>query len=213
KQKNPKYDLRNSYKKFLELSIVFTLFFLILTVQIAKNFSFTPPETGKVKIKIEVADIPKTEQHRLPPPPARPQVPIPTESEEIPEDLTISSTELNLTEIPPPPPPLEDELPIFFAYDEPPEIIGGVAALHKHLKYPELARVSGIEGIVYVNVLVGVSGKAEKLVILKAKPQNIGFEEEALRALRKVKWKPAKQRDRAIRCWISVPVRFEFIKS
>ncbi|MFQ5770100.1 MAG: hypothetical protein ACE5HX_06165 [bacterium] len=41
------------------------------------------------------------------------------------------------------------------AYDELPTIIGGYRELHKHLKYPQLAAKTGIEGIVYAKVLVG----------------------------------------------------------
>lgn len=215
RQKMPKADLKHYHIKAFELSLVVTLFLLIIMTQAARNFYLRAPEISQVNIKIEVADIPVTEQLRLPPPPARPTVPVPTEDESIPEDLTIASTELSFSDIPPPPPPTEDggEPPIFLAYDEPPEIIGGIMALQKYLRYPAMARRAGIEGMVFVKILVGLDGRAEKFEVISAKPLNIGFEEAALEALKKVKWKPAKQRDRNIRCWISIPVKFQFASS
>ena len=51
-----------------------------------------PSELRNANVTIEVADIPPTEQIRnLPTPPARPAVPVPTESELVPEDITIQS--------------------------------------------------------------------------------------------------------------------------
>lgn len=212
KQKNPGANLKNQYKKVLELSIVATLVFLILSFQFAKLYSLNPPNISNVDVKIEVADIPVTEQFHRPPPPQRPSVPIPTEDESIPEDVTIAMNDIDLSELPPPPPPQEDDdLPIFVAYDEPPKIIGGIAELQKYLKYPRLAQNAGVEGTVFINVLVGIDGKTEKMKVIKAKPANIGFEEAAMEALRKVRWEPARQRDRKIRVWISIPVRFNLV--
>jgi len=39
----------------------------------------------------------------------------------------------------------------------------------------------------------------------------MGFSEAAQKAVMLVKWKPAKQRDRAVKVWVSVPVRFQLI--
>lgn len=215
KGKSPEANLKLQRQKVFKISLAATLFFLIIIFQLAKQFSLAPASVSQVDIKIEVADIPPTEQFRRPPPPPKPSIPIPTEDESIPEDLTIASTEIDLSDIPPPPaPPDEDEeLPIFIAYDEAPKIIGGLAAVQKHLKYPKLAQTAGVEGIVFVKVLVGVDGRSERVEIIKAKPTNIGFEESAIEAIKKIKWVPAKQRDRKIRVWVSIPVQFKLISS
>ncbi len=212
--KSREADLRRQYKKTLELAFAATLVFLLGMFQLARNVSLTAAAADKVDVKIEVADIPPTEQFRRPPPPVRPSVPIPTEEEDVPEDMTIASTELDLTEIPPPPgPPEEGELPIFVAYDEPPRIVGGLRALQKHLKYPRIAQTAGIEGVVFVKVLVSATGRTEKTEIIKSKPANVGFEQAAMQAIQKVKWHPAKQRDRNIRVWVSIPVQFKLVSS
>ncbi|MFQ5603753.1 MAG: TonB family protein [bacterium] len=210
KRKNAEANLKLQSKKVFEIAFTFTLLFLIAAFQLARQFSLAAAAVDSVDVKIEVADIPVTEQFKKPPPPVRPTIPIPTEEESIPEDLTIASTEIDLSNIPPPPaPPEEGELPIFVAYDEPPEIIGGLGTLQKYLKYPRLAQTAGVEGVVYVKVLVGVDGRSERSEIIRAKPANMGFEESAMNAVMKVKWHPAKQRDRNIRVWVSIPVQFK----
>ena len=214
KEKTPRANLKLKQRKVLEASFAITMAGLILMFQVARQFDMNIEALDKVDVTIEVADIPQTKQFRLPPPPARPSVPIPTEEEAIPEDLTIASTDLDLSEIPAPPaPPEDDGIPIFVAYDEAPQIIGGMTALQKHLKYPRMALISGLEGIVFIRVLVGLDGKAEKTEILRAKPANMGFEESAMVALKKVRWIPAKQRDRSIRVWVSIPVQFSLVSS
>jgi len=211
RKKSGDADLKLHSTKVMQISFVSTLLFLILTFQLARTITIDTATTGPVDIKIEVADIPPTEQFRKPPPPPRPSVPIPTEEESVPEDLTIASTDIDMSAIPPPPPPPEEELPVFIAYDEAPRIIGGFAALQKYLKYPRVAQQAGVEGIVFVKVLVGIDGATEQTSIIKAKPANMGFEESAMNAIQKIKWVPAKQRDRNIRVWVSIPVEFRLI--
>ncbi|MFQ5605334.1 MAG: TonB family protein [bacterium] len=215
KQKSLNADLRHQSKKIYELSLLATIGLLIVGFQFARQFSLAPGQISELDVKIEVADIPPTEQFRQPIAPMKPSIPVPTEEEAVPEDMTIASTELDLSDIPPPPsaPDENDEMPIFVAFDEPPSIIGGIAALNKFLKYPQLARQAGVEGIVYVKVLVSADGRTERVEVLKAKPANLGFEQAAKVALKKVKWQPAKQRDRNIRVWVSVPIEFSFINS
>lgn len=212
-RKEPHANLKLEYRRVLELSFIAALTLIVGLTQLGRAFSLTSKPIEKVDIIIEVADIPPTEQLRRPPPP-RPSIPVPSESEDIPEDLTIASTELDLSDLPPPPaPPEDDDSTIFVAYDEPPKIKGGMKELAKHLKYPRLAQNAGVEGIVFVKVLVSANGKTERTEIIKAKPANMGFEKSAMDAIKKVQWEPAKQRDRKIRVWVSIPVQFKLISS
>ncbi len=204
--------LKANYPKALELGMVGSLLINILIFQLFRTEIRTELRLEPTEIKIEVEEIPPTEQQYRPPPPARPAVPIPTESEDIPEDETIEPTELDLTELPPPPPPPtpkpEDDVPMFVPYDEPPEIIGGMAALRAVLKYPELALKAGIEGNVVIAVLVDEKGFPIKTKVMKPYGADVGFEKAAQEALMKMRWKPAMQRDRPVKVWISIPVHF-----
>lgn len=212
RQKNPDADLKRLYRKVLELSAVSTLALIILGLQLGRMVSLSPEKIDRVNFTIEVADIPQTEQRRQTAPPARPSIPVPTESEEIPEDLTIESTELNLdlASVPPPPPSerSSDDEYVFIPYDEPPAPIGGI---NQYVVYPPLARKAGFEGTVIVAVLIGPNGNTLKTQILKDSGLKVGFEEAAVAALQQVKWKPAKQRDRNIKVWMSFPIRFELL--
>jgi len=213
KRKSPKADIKLQHKKVYELSLAISLALLIATFQLGSQHTPAPASISQADIKIEVVDIPATwqRQHQKPPPPARPSVPVPSVGEFIPEDLTIATTEIDFSDIPPPPAPgLEDgEVSFFVEYDKPPKLIGGFTELQKHLKYPKQAWNLGIKGVVFVRVLVGVDGRAEKMEIIKAKPANMGFENACMAAMWKVRWEPAEQRENKIRAWVSIPVRFD----
>lgn len=211
--KAPAANLKQGYYRNIERGFIVSLFLLIIVAQISRTFSVTVETVEKVDLQIEVADIPPTQQFHRPPPPPRPSIPVPSESEDIPEDLTIASTEIDLSDIPPPPAPPADDMDIFIAYDEPPKIKGGMKALLKHLRYPRVAQSAGMEGIVFLKVLVGTNGTTERVEVIKAKPANMGFEESAIEAIKKVKWKPAKQREKDIRVWVSIPVQFKLVSS
>ena len=96
---------------------------------------------------------------------------------------------------------------IFVAYDEAPSPIGGFAAIQRWVYYPEIARKAGVEGRVYVNVLVDENGDVADTKILKSLGNN-GCDESAIYAIKKVKWNPAKQRSKPVSVWVGIPVVF-----
>lgn len=209
-RKNPDANLKLMYRKVLEISMMISLFVLILVFQSMRAISLEATENKTVDIQIEVADIPPTEQIKKPPPPPKPSIPIPTESEDVPEDLTIESTDLDLSDIPEPPPPPEDDddVNIFVAYDEEPKPVGGFLAIQRALRYPEIARKAGIEGKVIVHVLVSEKGVVERTKILKSLGHS-GCDDAAVKAIRSVRWKPALQRDKPVKVWVAIPVIFK----
>ncbi len=73
--------------------------------------------------------------------------------------------------------------------------------------YPQVANDAGIEGTVIVQAFVDENGRVEKTVILKGIP-NTGLDDAAVAALQQVTWEPAKQRDKPVSVWISIPVDF-----
>ena len=154
------------------------------------------------QIIIEQIDIPLTQQIDLPPPPARPSVPIESEDEDL-EDVTIEETDLESFEAwDAPPPPPEGPRVKFIPYDDPPRPLTPIRP-----KYPEIAQEAGIEGTVIVQVFVDKKGRVKETIILKGIP-NTGLDEAAINAIRKTRFLPAKQRERAVGVWISIPVNF-----
>lgn len=217
RQKNPEANLKLQYRKAIELSVVAALVFTIILFHATPDWDMGPKKIEAADVEIKVEDIPQTEQIKKAPPPPRVAVPIPTESEEIPEDLTIETTELDISEIPPPPPPPDEQSMydsyVFIPYDEPPVPVGGLGAIRENLRYPKIAQQAGIEAKVIVGALIDERGNVVKTQILNDSGFSMGFEEAAQNAVMSVKWKPAKQRDNPVKVWVSVPIRFSLAKS
>jgi len=210
-KKNPAVDLRAKYRKVIEIALIAALLLCIIIFQAFSQFRQKGNQKQFEVPKIEVTEVPQTEQEKLPPPPSRPAIPIESESEDMPDDVTIDDTEIDFDELPPPPPPpaAEDEAASFFVpYDDPPDPIGGFAAIQSKLVYPEIARKAGIEGTVTVQAKISERGEVIDTRIL-VPLGNSGCNEAAVKAIKAVKWKPAKQRDKPVAVWVSIPVRFK----
>ncbi|NTW52639.1 MAG: energy transducer TonB [Chlorobiaceae bacterium] len=75
--------------------------------------------------------------------------------------------------------------------------------------YPEMARIAGIQGRVFVRVLIGEDGKAMKSEIVKRVPADCTtFDKEAIRFAMTTRYKPGKQGGKFVRVWMTIPVRF-----
>ena len=154
---------------------------------------------------IVVEDIPQTRHVKLPPPPARPVVPIESESEELPEDVTVQGTDLETfqsIDLPLPPPDVEPPMEFWHAEVLPKLIHFSVP------EYPTIAKKAGLECVVFVQILVDEKGNPVKVKV--AKPcGNVGFNEAAEEAAWKCTFTPGKQNDKPVRVWVSLPFRFE----
>ncbi len=205
------------YQKGLQLTLVVSLVICIGAFQFLPKKMLLASKPGDIEQFVLLAeDVPPPTRQLNQPPPPRPMVPIPSDDDDIPEDLTLAETELDFDEVPPPPPPLresEDDQYTFIAYDSPPQLIGGFVSLQKYLKYPELARLAGVESRVIVGVLIDENGKSVKTQILKGSGKDVGFEEAARAALMQVKWIPGRQRDRPVKVWTSIAVNFQLEKA
>ncbi|MFO7649953.1 MAG: energy transducer TonB [bacterium] len=73
--------------------------------------------------------------------------------------------------------------------------------------YPEMARTAGIEGQAVVEALVDVDGTVADARILKS-AGNTALDQAAVEAAMRSTFTPAKQRDQAVRVWVSIPFRF-----
>ena len=196
-------SLKYLYPVIVRITSFVGITLLILTFLIFPRVVNRVELDEEVQIIIEQIDIPQTEQFDRPPPPARPSVPVESESEDIADDVTLD--EFNLDDFDAwdaPPPPPEGPRVKFIPYDDPPIPLSPIRP-----KYPEIAQEAGIEGTVVVQVFVDEKGRVKDTVILKGIP-NTGLDEAATTAIRKVRFRPAKQRERAVGVWISIPVNF-----
>jgi len=155
------------------------------------------------QVIIENIDIPQTQQIDNTPPPARPSIPVPSDDEDIADDLTLDELDFDdFSNLDAPPPPPSGPKVVFIPYDDPPVAMSPIRP-----KYPEIAQEAGIEGVVVVQAFTDEKGRVKETLILKGVP-NTGLDEAAMEAIRKTKFRPAKQRERAVGVWISIPVNF-----
>ncbi len=201
-KKDPKVDLRLKYRKVMEVSIIFALLIIIFTFYAFKKFEVGVKLPESVDIKIEVVEIPPTEQITRPPPPSRPMIPIEAEDDELLDDVTIDETEVvfEARDDTPPPPPEDDEVFEFFAVSEKPVLIKKAVP-----RYPDLARKAQIEGKVVVTVTIDKKGNVESAKIFKSVPM---LDEAAQAAALQCKFKPAKQRDKFVKVKMNIPFDF-----
>ena len=179
-------SLKYLYPVIVRITGISGIVLLIITFLLFPRITNKVELEEEIQIIIEQIDIPQTEQFDRPPPPARPSVPVESESEDIADDVTLE----------------EGPRVKFIPYDDPPVPLRPIKP-----KYPEIAQEAGIEGTVVVQVFVDEKGRVKETVILKGIP-NTGLDEAATDAIRIVRFKPAKQRERAVGVWISIPVNF-----
>ena len=104
-----------------------------------------------------------------------------------------------------------DEGEIFEVVEQNPEFPGGEKALmewlQKNLKYPSAASDNGIQGRVMVRFVVNKDGSVVEPKVLR--PVDPLLDKEAMRVVQAMpKWKPGKQRGKAVRVYFTLPVTF-----
>jgi len=133
-----------------------------------------------------------------------PLLPPPLEPLDVPLDVPVPD-ELDFDDFSnldaPPPPPSGPKV-VFIPYDDPPVAMSPIRPV-----YPEIAQEAGIEGVVIVQAFIDEKGRVKETLILKGVP-NTGLDEAAMEAIKKTRFKPAKQRERSVGVWISIPVNF-----
>ena len=104
-----------------------------------------------------------------------------------------------------------EEAAIFTVVESIPEFKGGRDALYAYLgnniKYPVMAKESGIQGKVYVTFVVEKDGSITDVKLLRG--IGGGCDDEAIRVVGSMpRWKPGKQRGKPVRVQYNLPVRF-----
>jgi protein TonB len=210
-RKAPEADLRKSYRIYLQFGMIVTLAALIGLFRAPMNQGemqdFAPPEQDIV----EVEEIIQTEQVEAPPPPPRPPVPVEVPNDEIIEDELVGfDFELNMDgpmALPPPPAAEEEEEPeVFIVVERMPEPAGGMDAIYRRVKYPEIARKAGIEGRVVLQFIVDERGNVVNPIVIRG--IGGGCDEAAIDAIRGVKFTPGMQRGRPVKVQFQLPIVF-----
>jgi len=213
-RRRPESNLQNYYTILLETGLILALLILTALVRIELTTSETQEIVMDEQEAVEMEEIVQTRQIEQPPPPPRPPSPVPVPNDEIIEDIDIMlDAELDLggrLDMPPPPPQQEeDEEPeddFFVIVEQMPELIGGLAALQREVRYPERALRANIEGRVIVQFIVNERGEVENPQVIRG--IGGGCDEEAIRVVKQAKFKPGMQRGRPVRVQYNLPVIF-----
>jgi protein TonB len=216
--KRPEADLKRSYNKVLGICMFLSALLQAATFALFPRLEAKAYARPQKQVVIQLEKIPETRQDRAAAPPPRPAVPIASASDQVSEEETIESTELDLHQVDlPPPPPLpestairqetklveaeEEEVVELWKVEKAPEVRKKLVP-----EYPEIARKAGIEGKVFVYVLVGRNGKVEQLGEITG-PEV--FHEAAQAAALQWEFTPAIQNDKPVRVWVSLPFTFQ----
>ena len=180
--------LKIKYPIIIRLTTLIGIILVILNFLIFPRFINTLSFETVDQLIIENIDIPQTQQIDNTPPPARPSIPVPSDDEDIADDLTLDELDFDdFSNMDAPPPPPSGPKVVFIPYDDPPIAMTPIRPV-----YPEIAQEAGIEGVIVVQAFIDEKGRVKETQILKGVP-NTGLDEAAMDAIRKTRFKPAKQ--------------------
>lgn len=192
--------LKDAYPKMLRNGLLLALAIHVIAFLFTPELTIRPYQLREKQVAEAIA-IP--DQFEIPPPPQEEvKEQIVTEiapSDDAAAEETIASTELNV-DAPPELPPAPTRTEFFMSYDEPPVVVVQVKPT-----YPSMARDAEIEGVVMVQLDIDEFGNVVNARVLASVPM---LDQAALDAVRKWKFKPAKQRDVPVPVRIAYPIRF-----
>ena len=221
-KKSPKADLESKKSVFMQIGLVAVL----AMVLIAFEWTTTDVDVSQFEMvedleaEEEIMPITRQEEVKPPPPPPPPKVAdvlnIVEDDVELDEELDIEDTEMDQdTEIDFADLAMEEEeeedAPVFFIVEGMPEFPGGEVELRKYIaksvKYPVIAQENGIQGRVYISFVVSKKGEVTDVKVARGVDPNL--DKEAIRVVKAMpKWKPGKQRGKAVKVSYTVPINF-----
>ena len=224
-KKSDKANLENKKLLFTELGLIVSLAITF------GAFEYTSKETkvstleDTAEVVLEEEIIPIT-QETPPPPPAAPKIPILSDQIDIVDDEIELDDDMFMN--------LEDDASLgveimdyvdvieeeveeeaipFQLVEEKPSFQGGDANqfskwVNQRLVYPEIAKENGVQGRVTLQFTVEKDGSVTMVKVLRGVDPSL--DKEAVRVVsQSPKWKPGKQRDRAVPVTYTFPVIFQ----
>ena len=226
-KKSPKASLENKRFLFTEIGFVIAL----LAVLFAFDYSSKEKKVATLETEtaaVEVEDMIPITQETPPPPEAAPKFPILSDQIDVVddnikiddnmfqnlEDDANSGVEImDYIESAPEEETIEEEAIPFQLVEEKPSFNGGDANefskwVNSRLVYPEIAKENGVQGRVTLQFTVNADGSVSNVKVLRGVDSSL--DKEAVRVVSSSpKWKPGKQRDRAVKVTYTFPVIFQ----
>lgn len=225
-KKSDKASLENKKLLFTEIGLVAALGI----VYGAFNYSTKEAEVAALEDTTEMADVEEMvaiQQETPPPPPEAPNIPVLSDQIDIVDDdikvddmfqtleddastgveiMDYKEEEVQEEEV-------EEEAIPFQLVEEKPSFNGGDANefskwVNSKLVYPEIAKENGVQGRVTLQFTVEADGRVTNVKVLRGVDDSL--DKEAVRVVSSSpKWKPGKQRDRAVKVTYTFPVIFQ----
>ena len=95
---------------------------------------------------------------------------------------------------------------VYLVVDKSPQLIGGLEALHRTVRYPEAALNAGIEGRVFVQFVVDEQGIPTDITVTKGLP--MGCNEAAIEAVRNARFIPGEYKGRKVKVRHTLYINF-----
>ena len=221
-KKSPKANLENKKVMFTQIGLIISLLIAWLAFE-HKSYDKRQIDESllnrEVVLDEEMVEITKQEEQK-PQPVEQPQqttqleiVDDNVETEDININAEVEQNEVIEEYVAPE--VVEEEVveqEIFQIVEEMPAFPGGEQKLMeyvgKNIKYPQIARETGIQGRVFIGLVVEPDGSVSNVKLLRG--IGGGCDEEAMRVVKSMpKWKPGKQRGKAVRVSYQIPVFFK----
>ena len=221
-RKNPNIDLERKRGMFFSIGLSLSMLLVLTAFEWRTKVQPSIPDFEEEELSFEALYEPVVTEINLPPKPEllkrelKNPVIIVVPNDEIlaiVQKVIVSEPEVDfdklmIAEAEPVEPPTDE---FFEIVEKMPEPYGGMTAFMKFLgaeiKYPRIARQNHIEGRVFAQFIIDEEGQITQLKIIKG--IGGGCDEEALRVIAMAPdWKPGKQRGRAVKVRMIVPVHF-----
>lgn len=224
-KKTPKANLENRRLLFVEIGLVVALLLVWGAFSIGSREKTVATLAQDTQV-VEVEDMVPITQETPPPPPEAPKIPVFSDEIDIVDDdikvednFTSLEDNANLgveimdyveevqEEV------VEEEAIPFQLVEEKPSFQGGDANtfskwVNSKLVYPEIAKENGVQGRVTLQFTVEKDGSVTNVKVLRG--VDASLDKEAVRVVQSSpKWKPGKQRDRAVKVTYTFPVIFQ----
>ena len=224
-KKSEKASLENKKLMFIEIGLVVSLAITLF----AFEWTSTETETALLEDTTEVLieeEIISTQMDTPPPPPAAPKIPVLSDQIDIvddeieieddmfmnlEDDASLGVEIMDYVEVEEE--VVEEEAIPFQLVEEKPSFQGGDANqfskwVNSRLVYPEIAKENGVQGRVTLQFTVEKDCTVTKVKVLRGVDPSL--DKEAVRVVSmSPKWKPGKQRDRAVPVTYTFPVIFQ----
>ena len=224
-KKSEKASLENKKLLFTEIGLVVSLAIVLFAFEWTSKETETAILEDTTEILVE-EEIISTQMDTPPPPPAAPKIPVLSDQIDIvddeieieddmfmnlEDDANLGVEIMDYVEVEEE--VVEEEAIPFQLVEEKPSFQGGDANqfskwVNSRLVYPEIAKENGVQGRVTLQFTVEKDGTVTKVKVLRGVDPSL--DKEAVRVVSmSPKWKPGKQRDRAVPVTYTFPVIFQ----